>query len=236
MFTIVNKTEMRTIVYFILCVFFFINVVDLNAQEFSLQKILEMKQDQKYFESEMIRSGMDLANIKEATSYKYKVDGAKSYEPVFYEDKERTRDRIPTNDISKKNNNNYYYVDKKIELVEKVIWREVNFAENYNYEKNTAFSFFSLETVHKESQLPDEKIDYPPRLSSVSLTITCPPDLYKFYLNQITSNFEYSDTGMYGDMGVFYDYVSKTTSQNQEKHRIRILVYNDDSWSTIEFY
>jgi predicted Rossmann-fold nucleotide-binding protein len=39
---------------------------------------------------------------------------------------------------------------------------------------------------------------------------------------------------MYGGMGVFYEYFSKTTTQNQEKHRAFIVVYNDDSWSTIQ--
>jgi len=40
---------------------------------------------------------------------------------------------------------------------------------------------------------------------------------------------------MYSDMGVFYEYFSEITSQDQEKHRVFIVVYNDDGWSTIKF-
>jgi hypothetical protein len=226
---------MRTIVHFILCVFFFINVVDLNAQEFSLQMILEMKQNQKYFESEMIKSGMTLVKISDRSAYHYTLYEDKYHHTVYYEDKEKTEDRIPTNDISKKNNNNYFYVDKKLKHIEKKIYHEVKFAENYNYKNKTAYSFFTSKLVHEEFLLPNEVEPYASGLFYVSLTIKCPPELYKFYLNQITSNFEYSGTGMYGDMGVFYEYFSKTTTQNQEKHRAWIVVYNDDSWSTIQF-
>lgn len=225
---------MTITVRFTLCLCFFMSLLSLNAQEFSLQKILEMKQDQKYFESEMIKSDMTLVSINTWTNYCYRLIGEQSCR--FVEAKDTgSFDRIPTNDISKKNNNQYYYVEKKINTITKESYREVTFAENYDNVSKKAQSFFEHKTVLTEQQLPGASVPYHSRLSNVSLIITAPPNLYKYYLGQITSIFKYSRTGMYSDMGVFYEYFSETTSQDQEKHRVFIVVNNDDGWSTIKF-
>jgi hypothetical protein len=223
---------MRTIIHFILCVFFFINVVDLNAQAFSLQEILKMKQNQKYFESEMIKSDMTLVGIDEWNTYYYLLIGEEEWKIVKLRDN-RDFNSIPTNDISKKNNNQYFYVEQKIKAIRKISDRVVTFAKDYNHQNKKGYSFFKHQTSLDEELLLDELVPYYSKRSN-EFTITAPPNLYKYYLDQIISNFEFSRTDTTYGMGFFYEYFSKTTTQNQEKHRAYIVVQNDGSWNTIQ--
>jgi len=217
-----------------IAILFILFTLSTNAQKFSIQKILKMKQSHKFFESELIKSGMTLVEINEWNIYYYSLIEDESYKKVIH-NYTNYFDRIPTNDISKKNNNQYYYVDKKIKTIKKENYREVTFAENYNHQTKKGYSFFKHNTMRTEYQLPGLSVSYDSRLSNPSLTITAPPNLYKYYLDQITSNYEYSDTGMFSDIGVFYEYFSKTTSHVKKKHRVFIIVHNDNSWATLEF-
>jgi hypothetical protein len=99
-----------------IAILFILFTLSTNAQKFSIQKILKMKQSHKFFESELIKSGMTLVEIKEWNIYYYSLIEDESYKKVIHNNTNYF-DRIPTNDISKKNNNEYYYVDKKIKTI-----------------------------------------------------------------------------------------------------------------------
>lgn len=209
-----------------------LTTMSLNAQNFSIQKLLEIRQNQKLFEAEMIKNGMTLVGVEEWTNNCYIVHGEpNNLQFVPFENKDKTDDRIPTNDISNKNNDDYYYVGEKIELILKFKYRVVTFAYNYDHNKETATSWFRHRSEYLEEQIPN----YPKYNFSKTpvLEIECNVDLFKYFLDQISFNLEYSRSGKYSDAGIFYEYFEKSTNQN--KTRAFIVSYNDDSWGTIRF-